>query len=196
MVKERETVLNLTFGNFCTPKTGVRVFKIFEMQKENLKQVVNLQVTDGLTVAVLQHQTHEFIMPTKDVALGYGVSPGTIRNHQASHSDDLVYGRHFIKGVDLIDTLTNSQPHAIYWTKAGVVRLGFFIKSERAKMFRDWAEAVILQVLSPQIPKNLPGVPKRRHNRLSQERLVGILADVARIDDRELRLSLISKLGV
>ena len=61
------------------------------MLKENLKQVVNLQVTDGLTVAVLQHQTHEFIMPTKDVALGYGVSPGTIRNHQASHSDDLVW---------------------------------------------------------------------------------------------------------
>lgn len=196
MVKERETVLNLTFGNFCTPKTGVRVFKIFEMQKENLKQVVNLQVTDGLTVAVLQHQTHEFIMPTKDVALGYGVSPGTIRNHQASHSDDLVYGRHFIKGVDLIDTLTNSQPHAIYWTKSGIIRLGFIIQSKRGKMFRDWAETVVLQALSPQLPKSLPDAPKRRHNRLSQERLVGILADVARIDDRDLRLSLISKLGV
>ena len=196
MVKERETVLNLNFGNFCTPKTGVRVFKIFEMQKENLKQVVNLQVTDGLTVAVLQHQTHEFIMPTKDVALGYGVSPGTIRNHQASHSDDLVYGRHFIKGVDLIDTLTNSQPHAIYWTKSGIIRLGFIIQSKRGKMFRDWAETVVLQALSPQLPKSLPDAPKRRHNRLSQERLVGILADVARIDDRELRLSLISKLGV
>ena len=196
MVKERETVLNLTFGNFCTPKTGVRVFKIFEMQKENLKQVVNLQVTDGLTVAVLQHQTHEFIMPTKDVAFGYGVSPGTIRNHQASHSDDLVYGRHFIKGVDLIDTLTNSQPHAIYWTKSGIIRLGFIIQSKRGKMFRDWAETVVLQALSPQLPKSLPDAPKRRHNRLSQERLVGILADVARIDDRELRLSLISKLGV
>lgn len=196
MVKERETVLNLTFGNFCTPKTGVRVFKIFEMQKENLKQVVNLQVTDGLTVAVLQHQTHEFIMPTKDVALGYGVSPGTIRNHQASHSDDLVYGRHYIKGVDLIDTLTNSQPHAIYWTKSGIIRLGFIIQSKRGKMFRDWAETVVLQALSPQLPKSLPDAPKRRHNRLSQERLVGILADVARIDDRDLRLSLISKLGV
>ena len=196
MVKERETVLNLTFGNFCTPKTGVRVFKIFEMQKENLKQVVNLQVTDGLTVAVLQHQTHEFIMPTKDVALGYGVSPGTIRNHQASHSDDLVYGRHYIKGVDLIDTLTNSQPHAIYWTKSGIIRLGFIIQSKRGKMFRDWAETVVLQALSPQLPKSLPDAPKRRHNRLSQERLVGILADVAKIDDRDLRLSLISKLGV
>ena len=166
------------------------------MTTENLKQVVNLQVTDGLTVAVLQHQTHEFIMPTKDVALGYGVSPGTIRNHQASHSDDLVYGRHFIKGVDLMDTLANSQPHAVYWTKSGIIRLGFIIQSKRGKIFRDWAETVVLQALSPQLPKSLPDVPKRRHNRLSQERLVSILADVARIEEKELRLSLISKLGL
>lgn len=166
------------------------------MQTENLKQVVNLRVTDGLTVAVLQHQTYEFLMPTKDVALGYGVSAGTIRNHQSSHSDDLVYGRHFIKGVDLMDTLANSQPHAVYWTKSGIIRLGFIIQSKRGKIFRDWAETVVLQTLSPQLPKSLPDVTKRRHNRLSQERLVSILADVARIEEKELRLSLISKLGL
>ena len=166
------------------------------MQRENLQQVVNLQVTDGLTVAVLQHQTFEFLMPTKDVALGYGVSAGTIRNHQASHSDDLVYGKHFIKGVDLTDTLGNMQPHAVYWTKSGIVRLGFIIQSKRGKMFRDWAETVILQALSPELPKALPPVKKRNHNRLSQDRLISILSDVAKVEDRELRLSLISKLGV
>ena len=37
---------------------------------------------------------------------------------------------------------------------------------------------------------------KRNHNRLTQDRMIGILADVAKIDDRDLRLSLISKLGV
>ena len=98
--------------------------------------------------------------------------------------------------LDKVNVNQGTEENPIYWTKAGVVRLGFFIKSERAKMFRDWAETVVLQALSPQLPKSLPDAPKRRHNRLSQERLVGILADVARIDDRELRLSLISKLGV
>ena len=159
-------------------------------------QVVNLQVTEGLTVAVFQNQSHEFVMPVRDVALGYGVASGTIRNQLSKNFNEFIEGRHYIKGVAFCDTLPNIQPHAIYWTKAGVVRLGFFIKSERAKMFRDWAETVVLQALSPQLPKSLPDAPKRRHNRLSQERLVGILADVARIDDRELRLSLISKLGV
>lgn len=38
--------------------------------------------------------------------------------------------------------------------------------------------------------------PKRNHNRLTQARLVEILADVAKIEDKELRLSLIQKLGV
>ena len=159
-------------------------------------QVVNLQVTEGLTVAVFQNQSHEFVMPVRDVALGYGVASGTIRNQLSKNFNEFIEGRHYIKGVAFCDTLPNIQPHAIYWTKAGVVRLGFFIKSERAKMFRDWAETVVLQALSPQLPKSLPDAPKRRHNRLSQERLVGILADVAKIDDRNLRLSLISKLGV
>ena len=157
-------------------------------------QVVNLQVTEGLTVAVLQNQSHEFVMPVRDVALGYGVASGTIRNQLSKNFDEFIEGRHYIKGVAFCDTLPNIQPHAIYWTKAGVIRLGFFIKSERAKAFRDWAEKIVLEVTAP--PANLPMPIKRRHNRLSQERLVGILADVARIDDRELRLSLISKLGV
>ncbi len=166
------------------------------MTTENLKQVINLQVTDGLTVAILQHQTFEFLMPTKDVALGYGVSAGTIRNHQASHSDDLVYGKHFIKGVDLTDTLGNTQPHAVYWTKSGIVRLGFIVQSKRGKIFRDWAESVVLKAMSPELPKSLPPVSKRNHNRLTQDRMISILSDVAKIDDKVLRLSLISKLGV
>lgn len=166
------------------------------MTTENLQQVVNLQVTDGLTVAVLQHQTHEFLMPVKDVAFGYGVSAGTIRKHLSEKQDEFKEGRHYIKGVTFSNTLGNIQPHAVYWTKAGIVRLGFFIKSERAKIFRDWAEGVILQALSPELPKALPPIQKRNHNRLSQDRLIGILSDVAKIDDRDLRLSLIAKLGV
>jgi hypothetical protein len=38
--------------------------------------------------------------------------------------------------------------------------------------------------------------PKRKHNRLTQQRLVSILADVAKIDNKEIRLSLMQKLGV
>jgi hypothetical protein len=164
------------------------------MQTRESKQVLNLQVTDGLTVAVIQNQNHEFLMPTKDVALGYGISAGTIRDHQSKNPDEFVYGKHFVKGVDIFDTVKNTQPHAVFWTKQGIIRLGFFIKSERAKLFRDWAESVILNVTAPSV--QLPQVTRRKHNRLTTSRMVEILADIAQIDDKSLRLSLISKLGI
>lgn len=171
------------------------------MQKENVRpvqskneQIMHLQVTDGLAVAVIQNPNFEFIMPTKDVALGYGISGGTIRRHVMEHNDELVEGKHFLKGVSILNTLSNIQPHQVFWTKAGIIRLGFFIKSERAKLFRDWAESVILNYTAPAV--QLPEVTKRKHNRLTQDRMISILADIAKIDDKELRLSLISKLGV
>ena len=166
------------------------------MQNENFKQVVNLQVTDGLTVAVIQNQTYEFLMLSKDVGIGYGVSAGNIRNQMFRNQEDFLENKHYIKGVCLSNTHPNVQPNAIYWTKAGIVRLGFFIKSERAKLFRDWAENVILQAITPPLPKNLPAIAKRNHNRLTQDRMVGILADICKIEDTALRLSLIEKLGV
>lgn len=99
-----------------------------------------------------------------------------------------------LKCVTFGNTLQNVQPHAVFWTKAGIIRLGFSIKSERAKLFRDWAESVILNYSAPAV--QLPEVAKRKHNRLTQERMIGILADIAKIEDKELRLSLISKLGL
>ncbi len=158
------------------------------------EQVMHLQVTDGLAVAVIQNPNFEFIMPTKDVALGYGISGGTIRKHQERYNDDFVEGKHFVRGATISHTLPKIQPHQVFWTKAGIIRLGFFIKSERAKLFRDWAESIILNYTAPAV--QLPAVNKRKHNRLTQERMISILADIAQIDDKQLRLSLISKLGV
>lgn len=47
---------------------------------------------------------------------------------------------------------------SVYWTKKGVVRLGFLIKSPLTIKFRDWAEDYIINkqevVKTPQIPKN------------------------------------------
>jgi hypothetical protein len=52
----------------------------------------------------------------------------------------------------------NAQPNQVYWTKAGIIRLGFFIKSPQAKQFRCWAEKLILKEMEqprqtqPQLP--------------------------------------------
>lgn len=157
---------------------------------------LTLQVMDDLTVQLYTNPKFDFLMDTKTVADGYGVSPSTIKSNKYNHTDELIEGKHYVygKAVQNMDTPSNFQPHTLLWTKAGVIRLGFFIKSERAKAFRDWAEKIVLEVTAP--PANLPKPQKRNHNRLTQARLVEILADVAKIEDRELRLSLIEKLGV
>lgn len=162
------------------------------MHYEKSEQILSLQVTDGLAVAIIQNQAYEFLMPVKDVAIGYGVSAGNIRNQMFRNQDEFSEGKHYVKGVSFSNTLSNIQPHAVYWTKAGVVRLGFFIKSERAKLFRDWAENLILQVTAPKL--QLPAIQKRKHNRLTTDRLLDIMADICQIEDSELRNRLASKL--
>lgn len=105
---------------------------------------LELQVSTDLTVQVIPNIDHQFLLPSKDVALGYGVSPATLRKHMERNVDEFNESQHYTKGVTISHTLKGIQPHAIYWTKAGIIRLGFFIKSQKAKQFRDWAEKLIL----------------------------------------------------
>lgn len=157
------------------------------------EQFIDMQVGNDLTVQIIPNHTHEFLMATQDVANGYGVARNSISSILSYHKGELKENTHFIKGVGISDTL-NSQPHKIFWTKAGIVRLGFFIKSERAKSFRDWAEAVILEKIAAPKIKALPKAEKRKHNRLTPERLLHIMADVIKIEDDKLRKSIASQL--
>lgn len=161
--------------------------------EKNESKAMSLLVTDGLTVTILPDTNHEFLMTTQEVAKGYGLNPNTLRSHVSQNKEEFIEGKHFYKAVQILNTLSKGvQPHQVLWTKRGVVRLGFFIKSERAKLFRDWAEELILNITGQKLP-TLPESSKRNHNRLTQERVIDILADVCRIDDKELRLSLTSK---
>lgn len=169
------------------------------MTAQNNK-AMSLTVTEGLSVTILPSADHEFLMTTKEVANGYGTTEYAIRQNKITLSSELVEGKHYIKGVRNSHTLPNAQPHQVFWTKRGVIRLGFAMRSERAKLFRDWAEELIIRIDQqrnllgsiPVQPKQLPA--KRKHNRLTQERMISILADVCKIEDKDLRLSISQKL--
>ena len=103
----------------------------------------------GDLIPVMRHPEHEYVLPTSQVAQGYGVQESNIRKHLERHGDELVEGKHWISCV------TNSHAGAppvksTLWTKRGVVRLGFFIRSKRAKLFRDRAEDLVLGVMEQQ----------------------------------------------
>jgi hypothetical protein len=163
---------------------------------------MTLKVTEGLSVRVLPNADYEFLMTTREVANGYGVSEYTLRRHKMEHSSELTEGKHFAIAVQIMNGDKRIPHNATLWTKRGIVRLGFFIKSDRAKLFRDWAEDLILKVdeqadlfgyVAREKPQGqLPG--KRKHNRLTQDRLIDIMADVCRIEDGELRQRIVNKL--
>lgn len=163
------------------------------MRDEKNEKAISLNVTEGLTVTVIPNTNHEFLMSTDDVANGYGTSDYAVRKAKIRHENELIEGKHFVTA----GTICPSDPHnKIYWTKRGVVRLGFFIKSKISQQFRDWAEELVIEKLQNPIyvdysQRQLPA--RRNHNRLTQDRIIDILADVCRIDDRDLRLSITKK---
>lgn len=95
---------------------------------------------DGTSIEVNPHEDHEYTLSTALVAEGYQVSPVTIRRHLQNNADELVEGKHFYR----IQNMNAGNRSELHWTKRGIIRLGFFIKSERAKEFRDKAEDLIL----------------------------------------------------
>ena len=114
----------------------------------------NIITIDGDEVVVRLSAEHEFLLNSQEVAFGYGVSTSAIREHKSSHGDELSEGKHFISVRN-----PDANPRAgvaheqTLWTKRGIIRLGFFIRSERAKKFRDAAEDLILGVTEKPAPK-------------------------------------------
>jgi hypothetical protein len=101
----------------------------------------NVITIDQDEIVVRVSAEHDFLLNSQEVAFGYGVSSEVIRSHKANHSDELTEGKHWVT----VENINGGAPITL-WTKRGIIRLGFFIRSERAKKFRDAAEDLILGV--------------------------------------------------
>lgn len=101
---------------------------------------------EDLELDVIQSNEHEWLLSTELVAKGYGVSEVAIRSHKTRRPDELCEGKHFVTGGVANCNADNVKEgeQKIYWTKRGVIRLGFFIRSAAAAKFRDFAEDLII----------------------------------------------------
>ena len=156
-------------------------------------EFINRQVTNDLQVILIPDVEHEFLMTSKEVAKGYGIHQDTLRTHKRRNKEDLIEGKHFLSSVSVGHGASPGASLTTLWTKRGVIRLGFIIESNRARLFRDWVEDLVINVIEQKLP-NLPDSPRRQHNRLTPERLIDILHDVCRIEDSQLRISISEKL--
>ncbi len=137
-------------------------------------RVVTYSKTD---LHLLESNTHDFLIPQKEVALGYGVVEGTIRSHLFKRSDELIENKHWVR----LKVQTNGgKQNVIHWTKKGIVRLGFFIKSKEAKKFRDWAEDYIVK------PNNALPAAEERITYFVENRFNAIAEELRSIKDQVL----------
>ena len=110
----------------------------------------------GGAIEVQPDVEHEWLLSTKDVAEGYGISDAGVRKVKERYADELEEGKHWV--VTDSHTLGGKQKTTM-WTKRGVVRLGFFIKTPMAKEFRDWAEDYIVNERAPKAQKEVRLTP-------------------------------------
>lgn len=112
-------------------------------------------IIGGEVIPVRADINHVYLLETALVAKGYGVSPEVIRGHKRNNAPELIEGKHWITCVQ--NSNAGKPPtKQTFWTKRGIVRLGFFIKSERAKLFRDAAEDLVVDVGSDSNNRPLP----------------------------------------
>lgn len=92
-------------------------------------------------VEILNFQT----FTTEYVAKRYGTSEANIRTHKREHADEIVEGIHFITEQNKFGV------NEIKWTLRGIIKLGMFIRSEKAKGFRLWAEQELEKAILKQV---------------------------------------------
>ena len=83
-----------------------------------------------ITIEVQPDVEHDWLLSTKDVAEGYGLSESGVKKAKERYLDELEEGKHFLMVTN--SHSENGNLKKLMWTKRGVVRLGFFIKTPMA----------------------------------------------------------------
>jgi hypothetical protein len=151
----------------------------------------------GIELHVMPDSAHGWLLSTQEVAAGYGVTEQNIREHKRQRPDELVEGKHWIEvEIETMSSVSNPDARssggntnarnlrskATLWTRRGVVRLGFFIRSKRAKLFRDWAEDLIIEAMTG-VPVAMAAIDATSLIQLIQTQTLTKLFDQARFDN-------------
>jgi|GEM_PF-5294414 hypothetical protein len=126
---------------------------------------------DSSHAEILNFQTFS----TEYVAERYSVSTTAIREHKRLHADEMVEDVHFIIEINKF------RKPAIKWTLRGIIKLGMFIRSEKAKGFRLWAE----QELEKAILKQVQAFAEAREHNLRLEGEISELKADAEIEAKK-----------
>lgn len=137
--RELESGLNPQYSGELNREKTPQLKQLRRTNKMSKNEVLKVEISEEVVVEVQPNVEHEWLLSSKDVAEGYGLSASGLRSAKSKHSGEFEEGKHFI-GVANGNTVGNGGSKKTMWTKKGVIRLGFLIKTPLAKQFRDWAE--------------------------------------------------------
>ena len=116
------------------------------MIKNNEDKAISLVVTKDLKVTLKPDSNHEFLMSTKDVANGFGVTTVAIRSIKLDHKNEFIEGKHFVSNVAISNGDLRTT-RSTGWSRGGILRLAFYIRGEQGRIFRDCIENVVMEKL-------------------------------------------------
>ena len=82
-------------------------------------------------------QEHDWLIDKKRLLLCYGISVEDIKRIQHSNGNFLVNDEHYIRIKEITE---GTDKYKVFWTKKGVLSIGFHLESNRAKEFMSWAK--------------------------------------------------------
>lgn len=150
-----------------------------------------LKIAEGVELRVIPSDVHGFLVTTKEISRALKVSKDTIRANKCR--GDFKEGVHILSNYEVKDADGLLPVQCTVYTRKGLMQQAYHLRSGYSRQLRDWAEDFLMGRNSPRT--NIKALPqKRRHNRLTDARLLDIMRDVCQINDVNLRISISDKL--
>lgn len=108
---------------------------------------MQVEFNDAQYEVVPTHDIRQWYMLVEEVAQAYGVTRQAIMYHLKEHESELREG--IEKGDSITDTPGGPQRMTVLF-REGVIKLGFFIRSQEAAAFRQFATDLVVQHLENQ----------------------------------------------
>ncbi len=80
---------------------------------------------------IVQNTNFKEVYTINEVAKNYQVTENTVRDHLNNHDDEFIENTHYFYTIN-----PRFKTKILNWTLEGVYMLGFFIKSQQAKIYR------------------------------------------------------------
>lgn len=115
-------------------------------------EAIKIKALPDVEIKVIPFEQYDFLVSSRDVCNAFGLRVIDRVYELRDTIAELKEGVHYVRGSVVQKELDRTgqrmppqelQSRQYLWTRAGIIRLGFILSSDRARAFRQWAESFI-----------------------------------------------------